>query len=516
MTNNTLPEIESLMEQVKTGNHPQVNGFTLDSYLGHGAFAHVVKAFGDRFGRIPLVLKFPINQEAIADIKSRRNVLSALGRSPYSVNMHSTGEINYQGYPVVAEEYHEESLADKIASNVATGKKLSLEEVVEVGRQLLTGIDYFHRLGETDPGAAKDLGVQSLTHNDIKPSNIMIEQGKLKYNDFGLRFEDMPGGQVSLVNSISAISIHSRDKAGKVNRNVYAAPEVREALLRQQASRENIEIPAGIPTDLWSVGAIIFAYAAGNAPQWGQRDLREERADLPEELNDFFGKILQGTPERRFQSARDALSALENAAIAEDAYVYGIARGQDESHFVFKQPIKNGKAVQKPTAFNFKEGGGSPPSLTYLPEVDRLALVNAKNERDDSEKYSKAFILLEENLNRCELRAYNSEAIPQIVRNKRDGRIVVNMIWVDKSVLNENLNSFIFPSMSRLTEKTSCFSPKIFGGEWREYKPSVNSSKYRVSVSNGEVKVYSGVDYQKIPIPGRILSAFIVDKKEKK
>jgi serine/threonine protein kinase len=539
MAEELLPEVQELIEKVKKGPE-RINGYELVRHIGHGAFAEVFEAFADRFHKIPVALKLPRTRDAIGDIKTRQIVLSALGKCSHSVNM--VGEGKLDATPYVVEEFVDLSLADVIAQNREQKVQPSLEQILDLGRQLFTGAAYFHELETSDPTAAQNLGIKSLTHNDIKPSNIMVSKDVrsgaqvYRYTDFGIRIEETPGAQAqtSCVNSASIASIKNLDRNGKVNRNIYAAPEVREALLRQEAP------PATSPSDLWSITAVLFAYATGSAPQWGERDPRLLREDLPEGMTDFFKKALQGSPEKRFQSAREALSALEEAVnFSEDGSIFGITLMGNTDYFAFKQPIRKGKPVKKASYFAFTHGSGCkyPPSFIYIPSLKELFL--SRWSESTAEGYDTDMLDLDleiishQDLGGVPSAESYSIGTPVVLQNKKTGQIGVRQeSWYAYAGCSKThlTTTQLLPSFENASEKN------VKAGllsDWKEVKPnSVGPTEGKYLFDKAHVLgidrdgLYVAEGYndspfgivvndqtkQRINVKGNVISAFCVPK----
>lgn len=378
MREEIIPEVKGLVERI--AEKPRVGDYVLQAKLGEGAFAVAFTATRDAFGRLPVVLKLPRVRSAIPDIESRQLVLSALGKSPYSVNLVDQG--TWEGLPYVVEEKGDRSFADVLAANNSKGKLPSLREIQEVGGQLLAALDNFNRLEETDPEAARVLRVKSLTHNDLKPNNIIEMKdstGKTvrKLTDFGVRFNgNNVGAQTSCVNSISIESMHSINGHGEPLSDIYAAPEVLRGLIRQKITGE--PLVTSVPADLYSGGSILFHYATGKCPQWGMSDPSEFRSDLPDGMVEFFKTILNREPGKRFQSAREALSALENKAVdtEPDFTMFGLMRVGESTYRLFRQPVKNGSRMKIKPEDNFEFEGHkiNHPSLAFSGSLNRFVV----------------------------------------------------------------------------------------------------------------------------------------------
>ncbi|MEW5736830.1 MAG: protein kinase [Thermodesulfobacteriota bacterium] len=157
------------------------------------------------------------------------------------------------------------SLKDKVVK----GGPLPVEEIIEVGIQISDALAHAHEKG--------------ICHRDVKPGNIlMTERGTPKLGDFGLARE---AGQ-SQENTV---------RGALVGTMFFAAPE-------QMAGGGNIDGRS----DIYSLGATLYAAATGEAP----RAIRLDR--VPERVREVIGRCLEERPDRRYQDAADLKKALEN------------------------------------------------------------------------------------------------------------------------------------------------------------------------------------------------------------
>jgi len=152
-----------------------------------------------------------------------------------------------------------------LASELATRKRLPLDECVEVGLSLA--------------GALKELHRRGLVHRDLKPSNIIFVNGDPKLADIGL------------VTTIceAATSLGTRG---------YAPPE-----------------DPGHPTaDLYSLGKILYQISTGKSPDCFPepptelRDLGDDGAFL--RFNEIILRACESIPQKRYQSAEAMRTAL--------------------------------------------------------------------------------------------------------------------------------------------------------------------------------------------------------------
>jgi serine/threonine protein kinase len=163
---------------------------------------------------------------------------------------------------------------------------LPLKEVVRIGMQIAAGLAAAHG--------------QGLVHRDVKPSNILLENGveRVKITDFGL------------ARAVDDASLtHSGLVAGTP---AYMSPE--------QADGHHVDQRS----DLFSLGSVLYTLCAGHAPFRSStsmavlrrvcdetpRDLCEINSDIPAWLATIIARLHAKDPAERFQSAAEVAELL--------------------------------------------------------------------------------------------------------------------------------------------------------------------------------------------------------------
>ena len=165
------------------------------------------------------------------------------------------------------------------------------ERVVRIGTQVLDALDGAHAL--------------SIVHRDLKPSNIMLlSQGRdlVKVLDFGLAKSVSPDATSTTMTGIGAV----------VGTPAFMPPEL--------ATGQRCDGRA----DLYSLGVILYLMGSGRLPfesesvhelvaLHGSNDPAPPMKGVPHRLAQVIDRLLQKDPAKRYQTAAEALHALESS-----------------------------------------------------------------------------------------------------------------------------------------------------------------------------------------------------------
>ncbi len=159
------------------------------------------------------------------------------------------------------------SLADRIAQFRKTKQPIPIEEVIQIGIDVASGLAELHEL--------------DIVHRDLKPSNILFDnKGRAKVADLGLA--QIPGGP-SMRTNLSEPPLHPGTSG-------YMSPE-------QKNSREYLNSAS----DVYTLGLVLFevltSRMCANKPA-GTR-ARSLRPDTPRWLDDLIVRMLSGNPQER-------------------------------------------------------------------------------------------------------------------------------------------------------------------------------------------------------------------------
>jgi serine/threonine protein kinase/Leucine-rich repeat (LRR) protein len=291
--------------------------------LGAGGFAIVFEAEDSRLKRhVALKLMHPAiaSKQGGADRFLREAQSAAALKHEHVVTIYQVGMHGETPF-IALELLHGETLEDCLLRN----GRLSIREVVRIGREIATGLAAAH--------------ARSLLHRDIKPANIWLEgpdqrspkqaapENQLDSalapppTEAGqIPIDGDPGGKVKILDfgcakswaDDSAISEHGL----LVGTPAYMAPE--------QLSGGAVDLRA----DLFSLGCLLYRMAAGRRPFGGGNLLAVVRSlaleepaplagvnpEVPPSLSDLVGELLSKSPDDRPATAQivvDRLRAIE-------------------------------------------------------------------------------------------------------------------------------------------------------------------------------------------------------------
>ena len=199
-------------------------------------------------------------------------------RNPHVVAVYDVGE--HDGQVFLSMEHVEgRPLRAWMADNMAQSVDAPLAEVMKITQEILSGLAAAHKEG--------------VVHRDLKPENIMIsgapgaEDFKLKILDFGiargLKTEVFTGSTPAMGTPL------------------YMAPE-------QKTTPDAV----GPPADIYSVARMLYEMLMDVLPEGAWNPPSEQRADVPEALDQVIRKALQA-PKRRFQTVAEFAAALDAA-----------------------------------------------------------------------------------------------------------------------------------------------------------------------------------------------------------
>jgi serine/threonine-protein kinase len=262
-----------------------VGRYRIVRFLGAGAMGEVYLAEDPQIERA-LAIKTVRLAGRMQEVEDRKKRLlreaRAAGRllHPNIVTLFDAGEA--EGILFLAFEYVEGS---DLASRLEGERRLTLREVLRIGRYVAEALDYAHR--------------QGIVHRDIKPSNILVDPaGRVKVADFGIA--KVAGAATELTMSGSVMGSPQ-----------YLSPE--------QVRGEELDGRS----DLFSLGVLLYEILAHKRPFEGETltslvyqiltreppPIGELRA-VPARLEALLGRMLAKDRDERIATAGDVAAEL--------------------------------------------------------------------------------------------------------------------------------------------------------------------------------------------------------------
>lgn len=259
--------------------------YEISGVIGYGGMGVILKALEPSLNRyVALKVLWPhlaINAASRQRFAREAKAAAAVVHE-HVVPIYAVDE--FQGIPYIVMRYVPgRSLQERIARQ----GWLQVDEILRIGRQIAAALDAAH--------------AQGLVHRDVKPANILLENGieRVLVTDFGLaRAAD------------DASLTHSGMVAGTPQ---FMSPEQARGELMDQRS------------DLFSFGSVLYTMCAGHPPFRAEtlvgvltrigsdtpRPLREINPAIPEWLATFIARLMTKDQSRRLQSASEAAQILE-------------------------------------------------------------------------------------------------------------------------------------------------------------------------------------------------------------
>ena len=259
--------------------------YLIQNLVGVGGMANVYRGVDEKNGNAIAVKvlkeEFLDNEELVRRFKNESKAISILDH-PNIVKVYDVSVTDRLQY-IVMEYVDGITLKEYLKQR---GGALTWKETVHFATQVLRALQHAHSKG--------------IIHRDVKPQNIMLlADGSIKMMDFGIaRFSRAQSQTVS-------------DKAiGSVH---YISPE--------QAKGDRTDAR----TDIYSVGVMLYEMLSGRLPFDGDgavsiaimqisdkaKPLAQVAPNVPQGLCQITEKAMEKDPDKRYQSAKEMLEAIE-------------------------------------------------------------------------------------------------------------------------------------------------------------------------------------------------------------
>jgi len=178
---------------------------------------------------------------------------------------------------------------ESLRARLQRERRLPLEEVLRIGRDVASALDYAHARG--------------VVHRDIKPENILLSDGNAFVADFGVaRAVDLAGAPGATATGLA------------MGTPAYMSPE-------QAAGAADLDRRS----DVYSLACVVFEMLTGSAPFGGQTpreimtrhaldpapSIRTLQPDLSESVDVALSRGLAKSPAERWATAGDLIRQLE-------------------------------------------------------------------------------------------------------------------------------------------------------------------------------------------------------------
>ncbi len=339
--------------------------YKLIDELGRGSFATVYIARDTKNNRIYAVkvmhFEFSDDGELLARFQREAHILQHLS-DPHIVRIFDYGDENDIHY---------------IVMDYIDGQNLKYHTLTHGPMDALRALDYARQIAEGLDTAYK----HGVVHRDIKPQNIVINsKDVVKITDFGLA--------------------RSRETVTLTQSNVFMGTAYYIPPEQAESGRS-----ADTRSDLYSVATVLFEMLTGRPPFEGEtavdivvKHMNEKvpsicriRSDLPPEIDEFVLKAMAKSPEDRFSTPQEFISAIEQLQqriqtlrperreLAERNPVAEIGYDQKQGQATREAQAVAAQAIQEPGLQRAKaDAGFAKPSTT--PQKQARFYVLASNQ----------------------------------------------------------------------------------------------------------------------------------------
>jgi serine/threonine-protein kinase len=276
--------IEAPREELTTGS-TFAGRYQIIEELGKGGMGKVYKAVDTRINE-KIALKL-IKPEISSDKKTLERFGNELklARKITHKNVGKMFDINEeQGTHYITMEYVS---GQDLKGFIRQSGQMGIGTAISIAKQICEGLSEAHKVG--------------VVHRDLKPNNIMIDrEGEVRIMDFGI-----------------ARSLKEKGITGAgvmIGTPEYMSPE--------QAEAKEVDQRA----DIYSLGVILYEMVTGRVPFEGDtalsiamkhkgespKDPKEYNAQIPDDLSRLVLKCLEKDRDKRYQSAGELFSELNN------------------------------------------------------------------------------------------------------------------------------------------------------------------------------------------------------------
>jgi serine/threonine protein kinase/tetratricopeptide (TPR) repeat protein len=285
--------------------------YGIEREVGRGGMATVFLAHDPKHDRqVALKVLHPELAASLGPERFLREIkVAARLNHPHIVPLHDSGQAGDLLYYVMP-YVDGESLRQRLIRD----KRLSLDDALEIARDVAAALDYAHR--------------QGVVHRDIKPENVMMHEGEALVTDFGIAKAVTAAANDNLTQTGSAVGTPA-----------YMSPE-------QAAGEAELDGRS----DVYSLGCMVFEMLSGSAPFTGSTaqavitkrftepapSLRAARLNIPDAVDTAVSRSLARIPAERFATAAQFGQAL---------VIHGSTPPGHQPTTVVPQPAASAKSI---------------------------------------------------------------------------------------------------------------------------------------------------------------------------
>ncbi len=274
-----------MADQPKRLSQALADRYAVEHEVGRGGMATVYLAHDLRHDR-KVAIKV-LHRGLAAAVGSDRFLseirVTANLQHPHILPLFDSGEAGGNVFYVMP-FVEEESLQDKLERE----RQLPVEEAISITADVADALHYAHR--------------QDVIHRDIKPGNILLQEGRALVADFGIALAVSAAGSARLTQTGVPLGTPR-----------YMSPE--------QAKGERTP---DARSDLYSLGCVLYEMLTGEAPHTGDSveevllkkltlvpsPVRERRDTVPAHVDAALAKVLAKLPADRFRTAEEFKAGL--------------------------------------------------------------------------------------------------------------------------------------------------------------------------------------------------------------
>jgi serine/threonine protein kinase/Flp pilus assembly protein TadD len=325
--------MESSTHDAKLGVEDALVGHTLGTYqlverLGQGGMATVYKAYEpalDRYVAVKILRKFFAQDPEFMQRFRREAKAIAKLNHPNIVPIHSYGEQGEIAYIVM--RYVEGGTLKQVC-----GQIFEPERAVQLLLPVVRALAYAHQRG--------------IVHRDIKPSNVLLSEGDWPMlTDYGL------------AKMLEATSKLTGSGVG-MGTPMYMSPE--------QGQATDVDHR----TDIYSTGIMLYELLTGDVPFQADTPMaiviqhisspmpmpRHVNPDIPEVLERIILKATAKSPDDRYQTADELITALEHSLSALRGVTKGETAPKEEAKSTAGKPKALDEEIEKHLERNYIDG----------------------------------------------------------------------------------------------------------------------------------------------------------------